>query len=72
MNARWTTKKIIATYIKADNTQGWSILWMAAHLKVFTPYQPSIVFHIEDHHLLLQSKINYWFLYEMQHWAEMG
>ena len=44
----------------------------------------SLAFHIETSHLIcsrisyrnqlldLQSKSNYWFLYEMQHWAEMG
>ena len=32
------------------------------------PFQPSVAFHIETSHL----KINWLFLYEMQHWAEMG
>ena len=32
-------------------------------------FQPSVAFHIETSHL---SKTNDWFLYETQHWVEMG
>ena len=36
------------------------------------PFQSSIAFHIETSHLFCSAKINDWFLYETQHWAEMG
>ena len=33
--------------------------------KVFNPFQPSVAFLLETSHLIC------WFLYVMQHWAEM-
>ena len=36
----------------------------------FNPFQLSVEFHIETTYL--QSKINDWFLYEMQYWTGLG
>ena len=38
-----------------------------SHSSNVNPYQPSVDFYIE-----MLSKSNDWFLYEMQHWVEMG
>lgn len=37
----------------------------------FDPFQHSIAFGIETSHLILCSKSSDWFLYQMQHLAEM-
>ena len=51
-------KNTIATYIKADNTQGRLILWMAKRLKTFTPLKPIVAFisQIEIDHLFCRAK----------------
>ena len=56
---------------------GFSLLWNTAltgfsmmKALVVNPFQPSATFHIEAKYL--KCKSNDWFLYEMQHWAEMG
>ena len=50
-----------------------SLKFVYTSLNVFctlNPIQPSVALHIETSYLF--RKTNDWFLYEMQHWAEMG
>ena len=42
-------------------------------ISLFNLFRPSVAFHMKNSHsFILHSKTNDWFLYEMQHWVEMG
>ena len=49
-----------------------NLYFFKKHITQANPFQANVVFSYRNQSLVVQSNPNDWFLYEMQHWAEMG